>query len=95
VDRYGVPVFIGTYEDEQHIRGSARGIPEFHVFEALNFVGKFGGHKQLGAFSLSAEFGCLAIAPSTLPSASNRTPQAAPEMDAQANLNQIANFTIS
>jgi len=36
VDRYGVPVFIGTYEDE-HTFGSARGIPEFHVFEALNF----------------------------------------------------------
>jgi len=54
VDRYGVPVFIGTYEDEQHIRGSARGIPEFHVFEALNFcknlLGKFGGHKAAGGF---------------------------------------------
>ena len=34
VERYGVPVFIGTYEDEEHkvIRGSARGIPEFDVF---------------------------------------------------------------
>jgi single-stranded-DNA-specific exonuclease len=31
VERYGVPVFIGTYEEEDsnHIRGSARGIPEF------------------------------------------------------------------
>lgn len=58
VERYGVPVFIGTYEDEQHIRGSARGIPEFHVFAALEFcqdlLGKFGGHKAAGGFSLLA-----------------------------------------
>jgi single-stranded-DNA-specific exonuclease len=57
VERYGVPVFIGTYEDDEgeHIRGSARGIPEFHVFEALEFcrelLGKFGGHKAAGGFS--------------------------------------------
>ncbi|MEH1901786.1 MAG: DHH family phosphoesterase [Nostoc sp.] len=59
VERYGVPVFIGTYEDEEHIRGSARGIPEFHVFEALEYchdlLGKFGGHKAAGGFSLPAE----------------------------------------
>ncbi len=58
LERYGVPVFIGTYEDEEHIRGSARGIPEFHVFEALQFcadlLGKFGGHKAAGGFSLPA-----------------------------------------
>jgi single-stranded-DNA-specific exonuclease RecJ len=58
VERYGVPVFIGTYEDEirQRIRGSARGIPEFNVFEALQFCGdlleKFGGHRAAGGFSL-------------------------------------------
>ncbi|MEH1884342.1 single-stranded-DNA-specific exonuclease RecJ [Nostoc sp.] len=59
VERYGVPVFIGTYEDDEHIRGSARSIPEFHVFEALEYchdlLGKFGGHKAAGGFSLSAE----------------------------------------
>ncbi|NER25170.1 MAG: single-stranded-DNA-specific exonuclease RecJ [Symploca sp. SIO1C2] len=61
VERYGVPVFIGTYEgDEQdHIRGSARGIPEFSVFEALlsckDLLGKFGGHKAAGGFSLPTE----------------------------------------
>ncbi|MBE9053290.1 single-stranded-DNA-specific exonuclease RecJ [Nostocales cyanobacterium LEGE 11386] len=59
VERYGVPVFIGTYEDEAHIRGSARGIPEFHVFEALAYchdlLGKFGGHKAAGGFSLPAD----------------------------------------
>ncbi|MGF1493049.1 MAG: single-stranded-DNA-specific exonuclease RecJ [Microcoleaceae cyanobacterium] len=66
VDRYGVPVFIGTYEDEAAsnqelatIRGSARGIPEFHVFEALQFcqdlLGKFGGHRAAGGFSLPTE----------------------------------------
>ncbi|MEH1807567.1 single-stranded-DNA-specific exonuclease RecJ [Nostoc sp.] len=59
VERYGVPVFIGTYENEEHIRGSARSIPEFHVFEALEYchdlLGKFGGHKAAGGFSLPAE----------------------------------------
>ncbi|MDF5728816.1 MAG: DHH family phosphoesterase, partial [Rhizonema sp. PD38] len=67
VERYGVPVFIGTYEEEmtnepsasQKIRGSARGIPEFDVFEALEYchdlLGKFGGHKAAGGFSLLAE----------------------------------------
>ena len=67
VERYGVPVFIGTYEEEltnepstsQRIRGSARGIPEFDIFEALEYchdlLGKFGGHKAAGGFSLSAE----------------------------------------
>ncbi|WP_427157647.1 single-stranded-DNA-specific exonuclease RecJ [Aliinostoc sp. HNIBRCY26] len=59
VERYGVPVFIGTYENETHIRGSARGIPEFHVFEALEYcqdlLGKFGGHKAAGGFSLLAD----------------------------------------
>jgi single-stranded-DNA-specific exonuclease len=64
VERYGVPVFIGTYEDEAktHIRGSARSIPEFHVFEALEhakeFTIKHGGHRAAGGFSLSAtDFG--------------------------------------
>lgn len=62
LERYGVPVFIGTYEDEAaqtQIRGSARGIPEFNVFEALQFCGdileKFGGHRAAGGFSLKAE----------------------------------------
>jgi single-stranded-DNA-specific exonuclease len=56
VERYGVPVFIGTNEDEDHIRGSARGIPEFNVFGALEYchdlLGKYGGHKAAGGFSL-------------------------------------------
>jgi single-stranded-DNA-specific exonuclease len=61
VDRLGVPVFIGTYEDEDEtqIRGSARGIPEFNVFEALEYahdlLGKFGGHKAAGGFGLEAQ----------------------------------------
>jgi single-stranded-DNA-specific exonuclease len=58
VERYGVPVFIGTYEDAGQIRGSARGIPEFNVFDALEYchdlLGKFGGHKAAGGFSLPA-----------------------------------------
>ncbi|MGK7916323.1 MAG: single-stranded-DNA-specific exonuclease RecJ, partial [Prochloraceae cyanobacterium] len=60
VDRYGVPVFIATYEeDPENLRGSARGIAEFHVFKALEFsgdlLGKFGGHQAAGGFSLLAK----------------------------------------
>ena len=61
IERYGVPVFIGTYEndDQSHIRGSARGIPEFNVFEALEccrgLTLKHGGHKAAGGFSFLAE----------------------------------------
>ncbi|WP_293123681.1 single-stranded-DNA-specific exonuclease RecJ [Microcoleus sp. bin38.metabat.b11b12b14.051] len=64
LERYGVPVFIGTFEDEAGetgniIRGSARGIPEFNVFDGLNFCAdlltKFGGHKAAGGFSMPAK----------------------------------------
>ena len=61
VERYGVPVFIGTYEDDarQKVRGSARGIPEFDVFKALQFaeniLEKFGGHRAAGGFSLDSD----------------------------------------
>lgn len=57
VERYGVPVFIGTYEDDaqKEIRGSARGIPEFNVFEALqtcdDLMHKYGGHRAAGGFT--------------------------------------------
>lgn len=60
VERYGVPVFIGTYEEDNEgkIRGSARGIEEFNIFDALEFcrdlLGKFGGHKAAGGFGLPA-----------------------------------------
>jgi single-stranded-DNA-specific exonuclease len=53
-------VFIGTYEDaaKTHIRGSARSIPEFNVFDALEFCKdlmlKHGGHKAAGGFSFAA-----------------------------------------
>lgn len=63
VERYGVPVFIATFEEEeggsQLIRGSARGIPEFHVAQALEFchdlLHKHGGHQAAGGFSLPVE----------------------------------------
>jgi single-stranded-DNA-specific exonuclease len=59
VERYGVPVFIGTNEDEHQIRGSARSIPEFNVFDALNYchdlLGKYGGHRAAGGFSMPSE----------------------------------------
>jgi single-stranded-DNA-specific exonuclease len=58
VERYGVPVFIGAQEGKE-IRGSARGIPEFDVFAALQFCHdlfeKSGGHKAAGGFSMQAE----------------------------------------
>ena len=64
VERYGVPVFIGTYESEDNhpastIRGSARSIDEFNVFDALNYcrdlLGKYGGHRAAGGFSFPAQ----------------------------------------
>ncbi|MCY7286400.1 MAG: DHHA1 domain-containing protein, partial [Cyanobacteria bacterium CAN_BIN43] len=61
LERYGVPVFIGTYEenDPERIRGSARGIPEFNIFEALEFcddlLDKYGGHRAAGGFSFPAQ----------------------------------------
>jgi len=72
VERYGAPVFIGSYEDadddrtddcdatEPTIRFSVRGIPEFHVFEAIEYEPiktirlKGGGHKAAGGFTLPA-----------------------------------------
>jgi len=40
----GCLVFIGTYEDEHHIRGLARGIPEFYMYRspecAADLLGK-------------------------------------------------------
>jgi single-stranded-DNA-specific exonuclease len=58
VERYGVPVFIATEEGDGQIRGSARGTDEFHVFQALDvckdLLGKFGGHRAAGGFSLAA-----------------------------------------
>jgi RecJ OB domain/DHHA1 domain len=68
VERYGAPVFIGSYEDahdddsEQFatVRFSVRGIPEFHVFHALEYEpiktirNKGGGHKAAGGFTLPA-----------------------------------------
>ncbi len=59
VERYGVPVFLATYEDENgnFIRGSARGIEEYNVFEALQYchdlLDKYGGHKAAGGFTVS------------------------------------------
>lgn len=61
VERYGVPVFIGTYEDEDQkmVRGSARGVPEFDVFAALetcsDLLEKFGGHRAAGGFSFATK----------------------------------------
>ena len=98
VERYGVPVFIGTYEDtdQSTIRGSARGTQEFHVFAALDFcedlLGKYGGHQAAGGFSLSAHN--LSAFKQRLSEFAHQCLQ--PEhlqplvkIDAQANFNQI------
>ncbi|BAQ66313.1 single-stranded-DNA-specific exonuclease RecJ [Geminocystis sp. NIES-3709] len=56
LEKYGVPVFIGTYEEDnpELIRGSARGIEEFNIFSALQYcddlLSKYGGHKAAGGF---------------------------------------------
>jgi single-stranded-DNA-specific exonuclease len=61
LERYGVPVFIGTYEEENPniIRGSARGIEEYNIFLALQYcddlLGKYGGHKAAGGFSFPSK----------------------------------------
>ena len=98
VERYGVPVFIGTYEDEaqQHIRGSARSIPEFHVFEALEFCKdlmiKSGGHKAAGGFSFEAsQLDAIRSRLRTFAHQSLKVEHLKPlvTVDAQANLNQI------
>ncbi|BAZ10105.1 single-stranded-DNA-specific exonuclease RecJ [Calothrix sp. NIES-4071] len=96
VERYGVPVFIGTYEDEGHIRGSARGIPEFNVFEALehchDLLGKYGGHKAAGGFSIPAEN--LELVHSRLSEFANKCLEVQHlkpllKIDTLANLNQL------
>ena len=68
MERYGAPVFIGSYEDAHGeeaskqsatVRFSVRGIPEFHVFHSLEYIAnirnKGGGHKAAGGFTLPAE----------------------------------------
>jgi single-stranded-DNA-specific exonuclease len=96
VERYGVPVFIGTYEENGDIRGSARGIPEFNVFEALeschDLLGKYGGHKAAGGFSIPANN--LAEVRSHLSEFANQCLELQHlkpliKIDAIANLNQI------
>jgi single-stranded-DNA-specific exonuclease len=96
VERYGVPVFIGTYEDGDRVRGSARGIPEFDVFAALQFcadlLDKFGGHRAAGGFSFAADqlenlrsrlsqFACQQLEPDHL--------KPLVTVDAEASLQQI------
>ncbi|MDB9528044.1 single-stranded-DNA-specific exonuclease RecJ [Oscillatoria sp. CS-180] len=77
VERYGVPVFICTYEDadRKEVRGSARGIPEFDVFEALqschDLMAKFGGHQAAGGFSFPTKY--LRQVKSRLVNFANRT----------------------
>ncbi len=96
LERYGVPVFIGTLEGDEQIRGSARGIPEFHVFAALeackDLLGKFGGHQAAGGFSFPASN--LTRLRSRLVTFANRCLQVEHlkpllKVDAQVSLDQI------
>jgi len=113
VERYGVPVFIGTYEDGHHesadtplsvsprmIRGSARSIDEFNVFDALKYcddlLGKYGGHRAAGGFGFLAEN--LALVKQRLSKFAHRCLEVEHlkplvKIDAQANLKQI-DFTL-
>ncbi|GAB6171543.1 hypothetical protein JCM15765_10210 [Paradesulfitobacterium aromaticivorans] len=56
VERYYRPVFIMGEEGEE-AKGSARGIPGYHVLEELRtqaqLLHKFGGHRQAAGFSLA------------------------------------------
>ena len=53
------PVFIGSINAAGSIHGSARGIPGFHIVEAMRSTGdvliKCGGHPAAGGFTLSQE----------------------------------------
>ncbi len=55
VENFGRPVFIMSDDDEM-VRGSARGVGSFNVFHALSacsdLLVKFGGHSGAGGFSL-------------------------------------------
>ncbi|MEG2428830.1 MAG: single-stranded-DNA-specific exonuclease RecJ, partial [Oscillospiraceae bacterium] len=58
VEIYGKPVIMMT-KDDDIIKGSARSIGEFNMFNALNstaeFLIQYGGHKGAGGFSLLPE----------------------------------------
>lgn len=98
VERYGLPVFIATYEDEAHthIRGSARGIPEFDVFAALqachDALDRYGGHRAAGGFSLAADqLGEMRALLRTFAHQTLQTNQLLPlvTIDAQAQFSQL------
>jgi single-stranded-DNA-specific exonuclease len=59
LERFGKPVFVMTDEEDGELRGSARSLPGFSVYEALRFAGdaltKYGGHALAGGFSLHIE----------------------------------------
>ena len=56
-ERYGHPALIVT-DAQEELKGSARSIPAYHIYDALNRVSdifiRFGGHAQAAGFSLPA-----------------------------------------
>ncbi len=59
VERYYHPTFIGVEKDNGKIKGSARGIYNFSIIEALeyckDYLEKYGGHKYAGGYLLKKE----------------------------------------
>lgn len=57
-ERYSRPTFVIT-DAKEGAKGSARSIPAYHIYEAMNEVAdiftRFGGHSQAAGFSLPAE----------------------------------------
>jgi single-stranded-DNA-specific exonuclease len=57
-EKLGCPCFVGVLEEES-VRGSARGIPEFNIFESLTYcrevLGNFGGHPMAGGFGCTPQ----------------------------------------
>ncbi len=83
VERYYRPVFL-IAEDGEEGKGSARGIPGYHVLEQLTLqkehLRKFGGHRQAAGFSV-ARSGILGLKEGL-----NRTAERFPDSLYQASL---------
>lgn len=56
VERFSRPVFVLSNSEEEHLSGSGRSIPAFHLLEALesmpHLFKKFGGHRQAAGLTL-------------------------------------------
>lgn len=59
LEKYGKPVLLMSMDESGCLRGSARSIGTFHLFEALRandaFLTQYGGHRLAAGFSLKPE----------------------------------------